>query len=185
MTILNVFLAVLLLSFIPAIFVAVRAYLKYRGTRLITCPETRMPAAVRVDKGHAAATTAVGEPDLRLASCTRWPEREHCGQECLSQIEAAPEECLVRSILVHAYDGASCALCGEEIGEIHWGDNKPALMTPDRKTIEWDEIPPETLPAVLATHPKICWNCYVAKTFHDQFPGLVTERRASPARRAS
>ena len=184
MTLFKLFLVALVLSSIPMIFIAVRAYLRYRGTRLITCPETKRPAAVRVDKGHAAATTAAGEPELRLESCTRWPEREHCGQECISQIEAAPEACLVRNILVRWYDGASCALCGQAI-KIHWGDNKPALLTPDRKTIEWDEIRPEALPSLLATHGRVCWSCQVANTFHDRFPDRVTERKAHPERRAS
>jgi len=184
MTLLKLVLVALVLSSIPMIFIAVRTYLRYRGTRLITCPETKMPAAVRVDKGHAATTTAAGDPELRLESCTRWPEKKHCGQECISQIEAAPEGCLVRNILVHWYDGASCALCGKKIA-IHWGDNKPALLTPERKTIEWDEVRPETLPAVLATHGRVCWSCHVANTFHDQFPDLVTERPKSAERRAS
>lgn len=185
MTLLKLVLVALVLSSIPMIFIAVRTYLRYRGTRLITCPETKAPAAVRVNKGHAATTTAAGEPELRLESCTRWPEREHCGQECISQIEAAPESCLVRNILLRAYQGASCELCGKKI-EIHWGDNKPALLTPGRdRTIEWDEIRPETLPAVLATHGRVCWSCHVAKTFHDRFPDLVTERKAHAERRAS
>lgn len=184
-TLLYVFLAVLLVSCIPVAALAIRTYARYRGTRVVTCPETKQPVAVRVDKRHAAATTAAGEPELRLESCTRWPEREHCGQECLSQIEASPERCLVRSILADWYADRFCVFCRKGFGPIHWGDNKPALLTPDRRTIEWEEIPPETLPSVLATHEAVCWNCSVAKTFHDQFPELVTERRPRPERRVS
>jgi hypothetical protein len=185
MTLLKVFLVALVLSLIPVIYVAIRAFFRYRGTRLITCPETKMPAAVRIDKGHAAASTAVGNTDLRLESCTRWPQREHCGQECLSQIAAAPDGCLVRSLLVRWYDGAFCDICREPIGAIHWGDNKPVLLAPDGKTREWDDIRPETLPTVLATHKPVCWSCHVAKTFHDLHPELVTERKAHSERRAS
>ena len=36
------------------------AYLKYRGMRVITCPETRTPAAIEVDATHAALTAATG-----------------------------------------------------------------------------------------------------------------------------
>jgi hypothetical protein len=115
MTLFTIFLVLLGLSMIPAAILAVRAYLKYRGTHLITCPETCEPAAVRVNKGHAAATTFVGGPELRLESCTRWPEKQHCGQGCLAQVEAAPAEWLVRNILVHWYDDASCAICGQPI----------------------------------------------------------------------
>jgi hypothetical protein len=184
MTLLNLFLIVLAVSLIPVVFVAVRAYSRAKGARIVTCPETKQPVAVRLDPGHVAATTMAGEPELRLESCTRWPERQHCGQECLSQIEASPEGCLVRNILAHWYEGASCALCGNPI-KVHWGDNKPALMTPDHKTLEWDEIRPEALPQILATHQRVCWSCHVANTFHDQFPDLVTERKPSSERHAS
>jgi hypothetical protein len=183
---LNIFLVVLLISFVPVVLLATRTYLRYRGTRVVTCPETKKPVAVRVDKHLAASTAIAGETRLRLESCTRWPEREHCGQECLSQIEASPEACLVRNILADWYRVRFCVFCRKEFGRIGWGDHKPALLPPDRRhTIEWDEIAPEMLPAVLATHEPVCWNCHVAKRFHDQFPGLVTERRPRPERRVS
>ncbi|MEX0878437.1 MAG: hypothetical protein WEB59_00720 [Thermoanaerobaculia bacterium] len=169
------------LSLIPAGWLALHAYLKYRGARVITCPEESCPAAVEVDVCRTAAAAAFGEHVVRLKSCSRWPERQACGQECLAQIEAAPAECLVRTMLVDWYRGSSCVLCGKEIGEIHWVEHKPALFTPERKTVEWDEVPAEKLPQVLATHQRVCWNCHIATTFRERFPGLVTER---PARRA-
>ena len=185
MPLLNVFLIVLLISFVPVVYIATRTYLKYRGTRVVTCPETKTPVAVRVDKRRAAVTTAAGDPDLRLQSCTRWPEREDCGQECLSQIEASPGGCLVHNILADWYADRFCVFCRKEFGRIHRGDHKPALLTPDRRLIEWDEIPPQALPNVLARCEPVCWNCDVAKTFHDRVPELVTERRPRPERHAS
>ena len=170
------FVALFLLSLIPVAWVALRAYRRFRGTRVITCPETGCAAAVEVDKGHAAATYAIGEPDLRLTSCSRWPEREGCGQECLSQIEASPEGCLVRNMLIEWYQGSTCAFCREQIPEIHWSDHKPALVTPDGATIEWHEVRPEDLPRVFATHQRVCWNCHIAQTFRAKFPGLAVER---------
>jgi hypothetical protein len=90
MALVKVFLILLVLSLIPMLWLAGRAYFKYRGTRLVTCPETDSPAAVRVGAGRIMASSSIGEPDLRLGSCSRWPERRLCGQPCLSQIEAAP-----------------------------------------------------------------------------------------------
>ena len=185
MTLLNVFLVILLISFVPVIFIATRTYVKYRGTRVVTCPETKKPVAVRVDKRLAASTSLSGETQLKLESCTRWPERKDCGQECLAQIEASPEGCLVSHMLTDWYADRFCYFCRKGFGPIHWGDNQPALMAPDRQLFEWNQIPPEKLPGVLATHQPVCWNCYVAKTFHDQFPDLVTERKPRPERRAS
>ena len=113
-------------------------YLKFRGARLVTCPETNDYAAVGVDAEHAAFTGAWGRADLRLRECSRWPEREGCGQECLRQIEAAPADCLVRTILTRWYGGKSCALCGRPLGEIQWLEHRPALRSPegiDRKSV--------------------------------------------------
>ena len=62
-------------------------WLKYRGQRVITCPETKRPAGVVVDAAHAAATVFGKAPELRLSECSRWPERAGCGQECLSEIQ--------------------------------------------------------------------------------------------------
>lgn len=114
-----------LLSFIPLLFVLARNYWRFRDKRVITCPETRAPAAVELDARHAAATATLGESDLRLQSCSRWPERQDCGQQCLAQIEEAPEECLVRTILAHWYAGSTCVLCGRAIGAIQWTEHKP------------------------------------------------------------
>src|SRR5262249_20387911 len=75
---------------------ALGSVVKYRGKRLVTCPETRQPAAVDVDVKHVAMSAVVGSPDVRLKDCSRWsehPELHDCGQECLLQIELAPEDC--------------------------------------------------------------------------------------------
>ena len=178
MTIALIILGVLLLACVPMMWLAGRAWFKYRRTRVVECPETRTPAAVEVDRARAAFSAAIGEPDLRLASCSRWPERRDCGQPCLSQVEAAPAECLVKTMLVEWYRGTSCALCGTEIGEIHWVEHKPALLTPERKTVEWDEISPESLPAVLATHQRVCWNCHLTSAFRERFPGFAAKGQA-------
>ena len=95
-----------------------RTFWKFRGKRVVTCPDTNATAGVEVDALHAALTAPfAGGAELRLKACSRWPEREPCGQECLVQIEAAPEECSVRHMLAAFYAGASCALCGAPIGE--------------------------------------------------------------------
>src|SRR5215831_4360910 len=94
-------------------------WLKFRGDRIVTCPENRRPAGVRLDAAHAALT-GWPNPDLRLATCSRWPERAGCGQECLRQIEQAPADCLVRNIVAKWYEGKRCASCGEPFHEIRW-----------------------------------------------------------------
>src|SRR4051812_21294683 len=82
-------------------------WFRERGSRAIVCPENLRPAGVKVDAGHAALTALAGMEKLRLSACNRWPERAGCGQECLSQIEASPEGCLVRKLLEKWYEGKS------------------------------------------------------------------------------
>lgn len=162
----------------------VRAYLRYRGVRLITCPETETHEAVVVDAGHAAVTALIGRPELRLADCTRWPERQACGQACLAQILAAPDGCLIRSIVARWYEGKTCLLCGRPVGEREWLEHEPALIDLQdaaRPTRAWQDVPPDRLPEVLATHGPVCWNCHVVETFRRQHGDKVIERPASDA----
>lgn len=162
---------------------AIRGYRLHRQLRLVTCPDNGATVAVKLHAVRAAATQLTGKPDLRLQSCSRWPEKRDCGQECLSQIKSAPGACSVRSILATSYRGARCAECGVDIGEVGRGEAKPVLMSPDRKTrIEWDEVPPQDLPKVLSTYSKICWNCHMEKSFR-----AVRTNRATgdPSRRGA
>lgn len=63
--------------------VGVEFYRLYKGNRAVVCPENHSQVAVALDARHAAFTQLTGVPELRLAACSRWPERADCGQECL------------------------------------------------------------------------------------------------------
>jgi hypothetical protein len=158
----------------------VAAWIKYRGTRVVVCPENREMVAVSVDARHAALSSSGGHADLRLETCTRWPEMAGCGQDCLSQIEAAPEACLLRNILADWYRGKCCVFCQREMQVIHWHDHKPALVTPDGKIVGWEGFRAEQVLAVLATHKPVCWDCQVAESFRREHPELVTDRPSRP-----
>jgi hypothetical protein len=163
---------------------AVRAFFGYRGKRIVTCPETHKPVAVDVDVKEAAIGAFLKEPTLRLSDCSRWPERQDCGQDCLQQIEADPENCLVWNIVSKWYEGKSCVFCHKPIGQLHHLDHAPALIGPDFKTTEWKRMRPEQLPEVFATHQPVCWNCHVAETFRRLHPELVVERKPEAKRLA-
>ena len=154
------------------------AYLLYRGQRVVVCPETRQYVAVEVDAVHAATTAAAeGEIDLRLSSCTRWPERADCDQDCVYQIANAPEDCAVRVMLEEFYEGRSCVLCQKPLAGPRWDEHKPALLRAyDRRTFECRELPPEALPIVLDSYLPVCWDCHIAETVRREHPDLVTDR---------
>lgn len=167
-------LAVILASF--AGWRLISAWWKFHGRMVITCPENQRPAGVSVDARHAAATAVGGTPQLRLSDCSRWPERAGCGQQCLSQIEEAPENCLVRHQLAEWYAGKSCAWCGQVFGEIHAAERKPALLLSDQTSVEWNEIPAERLQETLATALPLCFGCHIANTMRRKHPELVIDR---------
>jgi len=156
------------------------AWVRYRGARVVVCPENREIVAVEVDARHAAFSASQGRIDLRLDSCTRWPEKAGCGQECLGQIESAPEACLLRNILADWYQGKSCAFCGRAFHGVHWHDRKPGLRAPDGAIRGWDGFRPEQVIDVLATHAPVCWDCRVAESFRLEHPELVTDRPPRP-----
>ncbi|HKZ03741.1 MAG TPA: hypothetical protein VJ180_15970 [Pyrinomonadaceae bacterium] len=152
-----------------------RAIQKYRGTRIVICPETGSPTIVEVDALHAALTSVAGTPDIRLEACSRWPIKENCGQECIANL-GLPSECLVRSMLMKWYAGKICVLCGRVFGEVHWIDHKPALQSPEGLLVEWQQIKIEILQQVLSSYLPVCWDCFTAQTFLHEHPELVVYR---------
>lgn len=175
-------IALVALATVGAVFLLVRLvmasrlYLKFRGERLVVCPENKHTAAVAVAAGPLAAKAVVGKSKLRLQECSRWPEREDCGQECLSQIEENPGGCLVWNVANAWYYGKNCVSCGKPFGQIDWHDHRPALSDAKGNTVQWTDVPPETLPDVFATHWPVCWDCHIAESFRREHPEMVTDR---------
>jgi hypothetical protein len=157
---------------------AFRTYLTFQGNRIVSCPENHCAAAVRVAAAKGAFNAMVGRDHLSLKTCSRWPERHGCGQECLAQIEEAPKACLVWTIINSWYQGQECVYCHKPFGELHWHDHPPALLNREHKTIEWKQIPPEELQEALGKHQPVCWNCHMAETFRREFPEKFVDRPA-------
>jgi hypothetical protein len=93
----GVLVAVVVLAIVAAYLLqrvirGIRVYFSFRGSRLVTCPETHQAAMVEVDAESMGMQAILGKPCLRLSECSRWPMREDCGQDCLRQIEARPAE---------------------------------------------------------------------------------------------
>lgn len=154
----------------------VRSFSRYRGSRIVTCPETKKPAIVEVDSLQASLTSTVGLPDIRLGQCSRWPIKEQCGQECLMDLDVAPERCLVSGVLMRWYRDKNCAYCRKAFPELHWEDHRPALLSPDRKLVAWNEVNLDQLRNVLQAYAPVCWNCYIAQKFRVDHPDLVVFR---------
>jgi len=168
--------AIVAVAAIAVAFRMARALGEYRGERVVTCPESHAAVGVKVDARHAALSAAAGPADLRLADCTRWPERAGCGQECLAEVSAARHDCLVRVHLARWFAGKSCALCGERFEQIRWVEARPGLLGPDGAVVAWADVRAEKLGPVLESHRPLCYDCFVAEEFRQRFPELVTNR---------
>jgi hypothetical protein len=57
-----------------------------RGSKQVRCPLSGGCCSIALDPWHAVRMHALGEYELRVRSCTGWPERCDCAQECLAQI---------------------------------------------------------------------------------------------------
>jgi hypothetical protein len=150
--------------------------LAYRGDRVVTCPENERAAGVRVDALRAAASSFAGGPRLRLHTCSRWPEKAGCGQECLREIETAPADCLVRNIVARWYEGKGCVSCGNPIGPIEWGPNQPALLCADEKSVEWKQVQADLVFETLEAAVPVCFACHMANSLVREHPDLAIDR---------
>jgi hypothetical protein len=176
----NQFVVVLLIGLVVLVYVglAVANYIRMRGTRIIVCPENQRPAAVNVDAAHAAMTEVWESPDIRLQTCSRWPEREGCDQACTGQIAVSPSETLAFEMLRRWYADKNCATCRRAIAPLQHVGPKPGMLnvaSPSHETLSWDEIP-----AMFETHLPVCSSCQVAEAFRRQFPDLVLDRDRRP-----
>lgn len=163
---------------ILVVYVAVRlarSYYRTRGARVVTCPDNHHKVEVKLD-----ARRAVLGQSPRLSACTRWPEKQNCGQECLAEIAQAGESCLIRSILAKWYEGKNCAWCGTAFGHIDWATRKPGLVTPEGAGLDWSAVHADRIDEVLATHRPACFTCSVTNSFVRRHPDLVVDRSARP-----
>jgi hypothetical protein len=159
---------------------ALRISKRFRGERVVTCPETGCPAAVTIDVRHALASGLVEHaPRIRLQSCSRWNERGRCDGPCVE--EAAAPASTTRAIVDRAIRGKSCAFCGKIIERTASLNHYAAFLLADRTTVEWPDVAPERLRETIAVSAPVCWDCHIAETFRRRYPELVTDR---PWRRA-
>jgi hypothetical protein len=161
-----------------------RTYFQYRGKRLVTCPETHKTVTVELDAKEAAREALTQKPRMQLSECTRWPERKDCGQECLAEIAMSPSDCLVRNIVINWFNDKNCVYCGKAIAEVKewWVDHKPALLTPEKQIVVWNEFAAEQLPELFQKCEPVCWSCAATETFRREHPDLVSDRAATPLR---
>jgi hypothetical protein len=167
-------LALLAAAIAAWLFLTVRAHERARGVRVVHCPATGGSASLRLHPaGPASVRAATG---LEVVECSLWPQRRHCAQACLAEVKSSPLHCVFRRVLADWYQGRACAFCQREIGEVRWGELRPALLSPGGEILAWSDVPPSRLYEILATHRPVCASCDVAETFRRRHADWVVER---------
>lgn len=148
---------------------------RLRGIRILTCPETGCPTAVRINVPRALVTSLVeGEPEIHLSACSRWVTRGSCDQPCAPA--AQHTESAVAAVAERGFVGRRCASCGRTITSVRSLHHRPALLMADGTTVAWADVPGERLPEMMRTLAVVCWNCHMAESFRRTFPDLPIDR---------
>ena len=161
-------------------WIATRAYFRFRGPRIVTCPETMRPAVVEVNAKRAARTAPFGEPVVEVKSCSEWPDRGDCDRACGDGIAAAPADSKIRKVVANWYANKRCVLCRKSFGNPAWLEHEPALIDPYGRLLTLDEIPVRDIPDVLSTHSPVCWDCRMADLIRRNRPDLFGRRTRRP-----
>jgi hypothetical protein len=154
------FLAAILVTGAP-VALSLTEYYKNRGRQSVKCPETGQPVDVEVDNKFAFRMAWRGQEHSRLASCSRWPEKGDCGQECLMQLDATPEN--LQRLLTKWMDGRSCAICTRAITPDDWKQSRLAVLSQNNELFELRDLPAEDLQMALECTRPLCWKCHQAE----------------------
>ena len=74
---------------VPTVWALWPTWRRARASRHVTCPGISAPALIALDPWYAVRMHALGNSELRVRRCARWPEHRDCGKECLAQIGTA------------------------------------------------------------------------------------------------
>ncbi len=159
-----------LFSVLVIAFVVLRARKRKEepATRLIVCPEARMPARVELDARHPVMDFLQGK-GTRLRSCSSWPQLAGCEEECLAQIEPQTK---IDDILARWHDGKNCAICSMRLVRADWQRGRAAALDDKGNFIPLREMDWTQFPMALEHYQPLCRACHEAQ---------LRQRRAASA----
>jgi hypothetical protein len=67
-------------------------YRRYRGSKTVICPDTGAIVEVEAKALRASLWSAFGVQKARVKSCSLWPRRKGCEEECLKVNSASWNE---------------------------------------------------------------------------------------------
>jgi len=136
-------------SFLRRISSGARGFLRRHGkTTVVICPAMELPAEVRLD------------PDLRMESCSRWPELQSCSQSCMPQVQFSAEDLYD---FAARYEGKQCASCGAALTRDDWYKSRLAVLGTNTGVPKIPEVVRPSSFSIPEKSDPICSACYGAK----------------------
>ena len=175
--------SILLVALVVVVYlaIAVATWWRFRGARVVTCPETGHAAGVTIDLGHAMASAVWERADLRIAACSCWPERRGCEEACVTQIEASPSGTSARTMAARFFEGRPCVICQRRIGPLTGAALQPGFMdTVTREVVPWTLVPTADLPDAIARRRPLCPECTLAESSRGPYPITYRRVRSGP-----
>ncbi len=151
------FLAAILVTGAP-VAMALQSYYANRGRQSVKCPDNGEPADVELDHQYAFRTALAGQEHARLESCSRWPEKGDCEQDCLVQVDQSPEN--LERLFSKWYAGKSCAICIRPLTPADWRLGRVGVLNQHHELFELRDLPPDSLESVLAQTRPLCLQCH-------------------------
>jgi hypothetical protein len=151
------FLGAALVTGLP-LAMSLQNYYRNRGRQSAICPENGEPVDVEMDNKYAFWTAWRGQEHTRLQSCTRWPEKGDCGQECLAQLDPSPEN--VERLMLGSYRDKTCAICTRAITPSDWRRGRLAWLDDGHRLVELRQVNLKQLQFALEGMRPLCWTCH-------------------------
>jgi hypothetical protein len=164
------FIGALLVTGLP-VALSLQTYFQNRGRQLVSCPENGAPVDVEVDNKFGFWTALRGQEHSRLASCTRWPEKGDCGQDCLAQVDPSPEN--VERLMLGWYKGRVCAICVCGITPSDWRRGRLGWLDAQHKLVELRQVNLKQLQSALQEMRPLCWICHQEERVRQAAPPRI------------
>jgi hypothetical protein len=161
------FLGAVLVTGLP-VALSLQSYFQNRGRQSVACPENGEPVDVEVDRKYSFWMALRGQEHTRLQSCSRWPEKGDCGQECLTQVDPSPEN--VERLMLGWYRGKSCAICTRAITPSDWRRGRLAWLDDEHKLVELRQVNLRQLQFALEGMRALCWTCHQEERARQAIP---------------
>ena len=166
------FLGAVLVTGLP-VAVSLQSYFQNRDRQSAICPENGEPVDIEIDRTYSFWTALRGQEHSRLQSCTLWPEKGDCGQECLAQVDPSPEN--VERLMLGWYQGKMCAICTRAISPADWRRGRLAWLDEQHELVEIRQVNLKQLQLALEQMRPLCWICHQEERVRQAVPPRLLE----------